>query len=466
MITNGSTRLSFAEKHILFMFFAILFLLFFRPMEALRLDVYNPDSACYADWLYRFFGSSFWNCKYNYYYPGAAFIWIPAAVLGYGLSLITHLPKEVWIEPLVGLTTFSAFIAAVVVNIKSYRLLNGKGLLAPILLCLAAPVLPYASIHTFLAHSTEFLFASLTVYYLLARKLPGVLIFGLLVSATRPTGCLTFLFVTAYLWDDYRTNPGGAIILKRSNRIWIASALTIGLVLLVRTLLKGYGVVPKDSTSGTFVPSLLSNVNFSEVVRFLVGDRNGMLFTGPWWLLVLALGALSLPRLSWTSRAAVAWMAGMALICIGWGGNGSQGGWFIFYRYLTATYMGALFVCVELCQKVGPTMKRVLWGVLGWQALVVCYLSWMNNYAVPRFWEFVTGQATWSEIVRKHLALAIFTPAPLTVFSWWPGLSKSIYGGEHFLSGPSLWLLTGALMLSLLGFLYHYRHFSSQRRKE
>lgn len=444
------TKSHAAEDRLLFALFAILFFVFFRPMEALRLDVYNPDSACYADWLYRFFGGNFWNCKANYYYPGAALLWIPGAALGYLLGAITNIPAANWIEPLVGLTTFSAFCAAIWVNVKSLRILSNGPMAVALMLCLAAPVLPYATVHTFLSHSAEFLFTSLFLNQLLNKRLPGMLAFSVLTTLTRPTGVLTILLAAGFLLDDYLANKQNSIILSRANRRWLILAGVAMLGLLAKVAFGGYGSKKFDVV---YPGAVLQNVNLTELKRFLMGDRNGMLITGPWWLALWMAGVCLLARLTWASRAVLAWMLVMGLLCIGWGGNGSQGGWFILYRYLTSTYLGAALLMTDLNKKLPQWSATGLRVLLGWQAAMICYVTWMNNYPVPKIWDAILGNAAWSEVIHKHAALAIFTPIPMTLFSWAPSLSRAVYGGEHFIAGPRLWILTVAVVIASFGLI-------------
>lgn len=426
-----------------------LFLVFFRPIEAMRLDGWNPDSACYADWLYRFFGSGFERCKYNYYYPGAPMLWFPSACLGYFLAWLTSMSPALWIEPLVGLTTFSLFLGAIWVNIKSFRILSPSNISTPILISLAAPVLPYAGIHTFLSHSAEFLFASLAIHALLRKNLRGVVLWGALSTLTRPTGILVFLAVAGFLLDDHLKHRAASMVLQRRNRALLilcgCAALAVGL----RIVFRGYGNTT-DEGNYTLFSGVMADMSFAQVWRFLAGDRNGMLLTGHWWLLVFVSGIFSLRRLSWAARGCIAWMTILCLLCVGWGSNGSQDGWFILYRYLTATYAGIILLYHELRAVLPNVLSRVLNIALWTQASVVCYLSFMNNFPIPRVWDVILRASSFNETVWKHLTLIAYMPVPVALFSWLPGLSEKIYGGKHFVAGPSLWLLTLAIVVATI----------------
>jgi hypothetical protein len=78
---------------------------------------------------------------------------------------------------------------------------------------------------------------------------------------------------------------------------------------------------------------------------------------------------------------------------------------------------------------------------------VVAYLTFVNNFGIPKLWDIFLSGAPLGATLWKHLTLIAYMPVPVAIFSWLPKLSEQFYGGKHFIQGPGLWLLTLALIM-------------------
>lgn len=439
-----------------------IFLLFFRARWAFE-PSWQSDDGCYLAQAIGMAGmdnsSICSNLSQNYFAPGAPLLWLPATLLGkWGADFLGGGSRAAWVTTLGSLENFlfwgmSLGLVLGVTSRSSALRLDARGEKDPsflsLLFLLNVPVLYYATHRPFMSHAAEWMMASAFLFALSRENLRWA------------TGLAALL--TLIRFNDF---PAFLLILGKA----IDRAPNARLSRTARTLLAALGAVSAYFIFGFkysyySVSHLIRDFSWSYIPTFLFGLDFGVVWTAPFWLSALLLGTWFLPRLSWCARGAWAWMFLEALLCVGWGGNGSD----FAYRYLIGSYAAALVVWFKILERKREQFLRPFLAIVGLGAFTLTYflvtyktISGMGPHSPshglhnPDFlWKSVTSLFTQPEV----FSVAALQQLPLvTVYLSWFHASDPAFQRYLVSPGVSLITLTLATVLSLLYLLaYSYR---------
>jgi hypothetical protein len=310
------------------------------------------DDLCYLEWSARLVGEAFPRCPSFSFPPGAALLWLPAAVFAkffHGL-LGASFPELLCVG--VGLLSFAYWVGslfALEAILAHYTWIKerSRGLWACVLI-FNIPFLYYATHRTTMVHAPEVFLSLLMVLLLLRGRAYAAMASGVLLTVLRANDFMgIFVAFTK-------------IPLPRRKK-WI-----VGLLLgsVMGSLLFWYGT---SGHNGVTVSMLANGFKLKRIPRLLFETGWGLVYTAPLWLFIFfaALGKLKARRDLWVPWA---WMLFAFSICAVWWGNGSDFG----YRYLLGTYAVAIWIALEL--KFDFVATRVL-AILS--AAWIFWLTWI-----------------------------------------------------------------------------------------
>lgn len=344
--------------------FALLFLFFFRPGIALRMNGVF-DEPCYLAWTRWLMGDFAASCEGKQHFGGIALLWLPFALLAKGFSISTQTSIE---ESLVffiglssffylGLSTFFLYLTMSKVFEKKSMSLTKNMESFPFLFICSGPVIYYATVRTLLPHAGELFLSSLLVYFGVGGKSFAAAGTAILLCLTRPQniGC----------WAYVATLAGLRPVHKRT-------ILAVGLIfLLVLSLWWGYFGYHQTY----LLPSLLQ-VSFHKFVLFLLQVDFGVLWTQSIWILAFFY-VLFLKHPTPNQTGLWIWMLVSALACIIWPTNGSSFG----FRYLIGSYAAAWMLLLGLVAK--AQTRKIIGGILTLTAVWNLALVWVFPAPVP-----------------------------------------------------------------------------------
>ena len=328
-----------------------VFLLCFRPVIAFR--AYSPmDDLCYLEWSARLVGEAFPSCPSFSFPPGAALLWLPAALFAkfFNGLLGASFPEMLCVG--VGLLSFGYWVASLftldaILSCYPWVKARSRGLWAFILL-LNIPFLYYATHRTTMVHAPEVFLSLFVVLLFLRGRASAALAGGALLTILRPNDFMS-IFVS------FMKLP-----LER-RRKWILGVL---LTVVMGSLLLWYGT---SGHNGVTISMLASGLKFKRIPRLLFETGWGLVYTAPLWLFIFFASVRKL-RERRDLIVAWSWMLFAFSICAVWWGNGSDFG----YRYLLGTYAVAFWIGLEL--KFDFVAVRVL-AILG--AAWIFWLTWI-----------------------------------------------------------------------------------------
>jgi len=328
---------------------ACVFLLFFRARWAF-VFAWNSDDGCYMHTLGNWIGMTAHGCqeagRRHYYALGTPLLWLPAALPASALAWLTNTVTEDWVAPMVGLWSFFLWGIALIFLQKTLahaRILNSLGWksspLAALILLLCVPALYYATHRTIMAHTAEIACAMATLYFTRVRAWPLACVASLLLLLTRYNDAPVVLFLGGAFLDALQKSPQS--LLPRwsvaTNRRAVFGCLTVlGSLMLALASFVGF--------QNYTLLDLLKAMSWASVSTVFLGLDFGTLWTAPWLIAAVLLGAVFFRRLSWAARGAWFWMVLEFVLIIGWNGTGSDFG----YRYLIGCYAGAIALWIEL----------------------------------------------------------------------------------------------------------------------
>jgi len=412
LFNERSTRLAIASL--------IIFLFFFRAKWAFTL--YGPyDAPCYMSWLYSLVGLHRGDCLSNSYFPGVAVVWLPAGIAGRLFSSIIGGDPEIWIFPLVALTSFGCWVGALyrLDGEVRRRFPQSSSYWLSLALLLNVPVLYYATHRTMLSHAAEFILSLSVAVALLRNQMAIALAFALWLCATRIND-FPILFLVGARAYEIRQNFSPAM--KRT--FWFLFSFAIAIVLtslFAIAFIYGYNGTKLHFTS-LYTPLLVPSAE--RVGHVLLGADWGLVFTAPLWLFAFGSGLIFWRRLDLLSRASLLWMALEFYICLRWQGNGRD----FAYRYLIGSYVGAFLVLKDLYRPKSLWAPRGALGVIAAGAFWMTYLTWIYKSRpefFPRYfdWGFtlpnLQGDAVRALLSPQKLFGPIgLSPPGYTLFSW------------------------------------------------
>lgn len=304
-----------------------IFLLCFRPVIAFR--AYSPmDDLCYLEWSARLVGEAFPRCPSFSFPPGAALMWLPAALFAkffHGLFGVSF-PELLCVG--VGLLSFfywvgSLFALEAILAHYTWIKARVRGVWAFVLV-LNIPFLYYATHRTTMVHAPEVFLSLLLVLLLLRGRAYPAVAGGALLTILRPNDFMS-IFVT------YMKVPLGR------RRKWMMGGL---LTAVIGLLLFWYGT---SGHNGVTISMLANGFKLKRIPRLLFETGWGLVYTAPLWLFIFFASVAKL-RSRYDLIVAWLWMLFAFSICAVWWGNGSDFG----YRYLLGTYAVAFWIGLEL----------------------------------------------------------------------------------------------------------------------
>ncbi len=424
-----------------------VFLVFFRARSAFTISG-QFDDVCYVEWLYRLLGLPFGaTCYADFYLPGPALFWLPGGWLAVLAAKLSGTSPDAWIPIFIGLTAFACwaaslhFIDRIVQHFRpEASLLEALGYL------MAIPVLYYCTSRSCMAHAPEIFLASATVLLLLRERVWLALTLAFWLSFVRVNDAPMIFVVLARAWD---LHPDGKF---RKRLATLAAVLALPLAWFA--FVKGYG-------GADYLHRILAEITPSEIARTFLERRDGLLWSGPWWIAVWVLGLFQFRKLSWMSRMAIAWMFLLLLVCIGWTTSGGN----LFYRYLIGTYPLAIVVLLEIWPTLSVCAQRLFQGLLVYEAFYLTIVTWLNASRFQNLFETL-GSASglgWVKALFSPVLLVGVSPPGLSLFSIaGEKLTRvfSIPPPDYTVQGPALWTLC---TLSLVGIALFGWNFANRR---
>lgn len=412
-----------------------VFLLFFRARSAFTISG-QYDDVCYVQWLYRLLGVSFsQTCYADFYLPGPALFWFPGGVLALITARLSGTSVDAWIPIFIGVTAFACWAASLFFIDRIMRHFRPDSPAWLSLVTLAAiPVLYYCTARSCMAHAPEIFLSSAIVYLLLRKQIWVPLLLAFWLTLVRVNDAPIIFVVLARAWDLHPVGP------FRQRLAFLAAVLSVPLLWFA--FVKGYG-------GADYLHKILGEITPAEIARTFFEGRDGLLWSGPWWLACLSLGIVSLRSLSWMSRVAAAWMLLLLLVCIGWTTSGGN----LFYRYLIGTYPVAIVILMERWPQLSTRTQRIFQGLLVYEAVYLTVVTWINASRYQDFFGAVSSASGlgWVKAAVAPVLLVGVSPPGLSAFSWMGDrLTRwfSVPPPDYTLQGPALWALS---LLSLAG---------------
>jgi len=328
---------------------ALVFLLFFRSPWALRAN-WPSDDGCYWHTLSGWIGMTPHGCmeegRRSFYAPGAPLLWLPAALPAIALAWLTNTVTEDWVTPMVGLWSFFLWGIALIFLQKTLahaHILNSlrwkSSPLAALIILLCVPALYYATHRVGMAHTAEIACAMATLYFTHVRAWAWACVASLLLLLTRYNDAPVVLFLGGAILDTFQKSPESLLPQwSMTTKRWALFGCLAVLCSLMLALASSVGF------QNYTLLDLLKAMSWASVSTVFLGLDFGTVWTAPWLIAAVLLGAVFFGRLSWAGRGAWLWIVLEFFLIIGWNGNGGDFG----YRYLIGCYAGAIALWIEL----------------------------------------------------------------------------------------------------------------------
>lgn len=396
------------------MVICLLFLLFFRTGIALRVS--GPfDEACYLAMAEHFIGLKSLGCEGKSHFPGIAFLWIPAAILGRGVAFLLKTSPHEWIAAFCGLSSFLFWVGTwriIKELFKSFKISAPPWI--PFIVLLNIPVFYYAFARNLLAHSGEVFIAFLYLLTLIRRKLVISIFLLLLLFLIRPNNWGAFLFMLPQINRAFQSAD-----FKERKRALVMGTVLLLVVVLIFSIFIRFGLF--TGYHGTFLIPTLLDWQPRSLIEFFFRTDHGVFWNQFVWTLVVVVSLFRFKVLSDSQVAALFWIMGSVSSAIFWPTYGSSFG----YRYILGAYAPALFMCLEflsLRRPLGHQAKKLITLALSVGAFWSLNLYWVST-APPPLWP-------WTDPFLTQL-----TP-PYGILSHWMNHTESML---KMLSFSSIW---------------------------
>jgi hypothetical protein len=368
-----SSRLAKKNGHqLLIVQFALLFLFFFRPGIALRMNGVF-DEPCYLAWTKWFMGEFSATCEGKQHFGGIALLWLPFALIGKGFAALTKTPLEESIVFFIGISSFLYLcLSGYFLSLSLKKFLEDQQTRfskkmdpLPFLLICSSPVVYYATVRTLLPHAGELFLSSLLVFFGLRGKSYGAAVVAFLLCLTRPQnlGCWAYVATLSELRPTQKKMFRG-----------------LGIILFI---LLSYWWCYFGYHQTYFLPTVL-RVSFRDLALFLLQIDFGILWTQTTWFFAF-LYVLFLKKPTQNQIGLWVWLLISGLTCIIWPTNGSSYG----FRYLIGSYAAVWLLLLELLSR--DKLRKFFGVFLSLTAIWNLALVWVFPAPAP-LWPFVRPQ--------------------------------------------------------------------------
>lgn len=405
------------KGHLQILFISVmLFLVFFRAKQAFR--IYSDgDDLCYMQWLFGFLGEKLEGCPVSAS-PGIAVFWTPSGLLGVLFSKIAGFDLTETIPTFVGTQTYLLWIFSFYMVYETCKLLKVDDVFFATCFMLSIPVLFYATHRTTMAHVVEFSLGITMAYFIAKERLFWALVFCLLFSFVRINDAPSMLIIVGALLDQSSKK-------RDLNLKFLFSQFKWHLLILLGAFLVAVWFTFVGGFNGGTIFDIFEKFKLERLPHIFLGADMGLLWTASFWVLTLVFSIIYFKDLSWKSRAALPWLLLNIFIYMGWGGHGSE----FAYRYLIGSYVGSLFIGVDLWRSTSSVLRKIVKFVLVFNAVWLTYLTYIFKTA-PETMLYVVPPMGWNNLTFQFEALKILlkpklllmplsqSPVPVVLITW------------------------------------------------